>query len=246
MTWITDKLRDRGLTAFGDLRADDDSGVSARAYRLQVIASDLSARRMLVLPRDADRIGADPDHLEIAKAVRMSMSIPVFFAPTLCTDTDGRQHTIVDGGLLSNYPLWLFDCPAVPQYPTFGMLLVASTQAAPLLPDPTPTEELGPVTSPLEFGRALVDTMMEAHDRLYVEQAQYARTIPIPTEGVKTTEFQIPPAQARALFDSGRSAATDFLTGWDFSRYVKTFRTGTPPQRRAHVLAPPAQSPIAP
>jgi NTE family protein len=244
LSWITEKLRDRGLTTFGDLRTDDDTGVKAREYRLQVIASDLSARRMLVLPRDAARIGADPDHLEIAQAVRMSMSIPVFFAPTLCTDGDGRQHTIVDGGLLSNYPLWLFDCPPgrVPEYPTFGMLLVAPNQSAPLLPDPTSAEALGPVTNPLEFGRALVDTMMEAHDRLYVEQANYARTIPIPTQGVKTTDFRIPEAQAQALFDSGRHAATEFLANWDFPRYIEKFRTGTPPSRRAYVLEPSAPS----
>jgi NTE family protein len=245
LSWIAERLSDRGLTTFGDLRTADDTGVKAREYRLQLIASDLSARSMLVLPRDAARIGVDPDHLEIAKAVRMSMSIPVFFAPTLCTDADHRQHTIVDGGLLSNYPLWLFDCPPgqVPEYPTFGMLLVASNQSAPLLPDPTPAEQLGPVTSPVEFGRALVDTMMEAHDRLYVEQADYARTIPIPTQGVKTTEFRIPAAQARDLFDSGHAAATEFLASWDFPRYITRFRTGTPPSRRAQILEPPALSP---
>ena len=33
--------------------------------------------------------------------------------------------------------------------------------------------------------KALAQTMMEAHDRLYVEQSNYARTIPIPTLGVR-------------------------------------------------------------
>jgi hypothetical protein len=35
--------------------------------------------------------------------------------------------------------------------------------------------------------------MMEAHDRLYIEQAEFARTIPIPTLGVHTTQFDIDP-----------------------------------------------------
>jgi NTE family protein len=240
LNWISEKLQAKGLTTFGQLRTDDDTDVKAREYRLQVIASDLSARRMLVLPRDAAKIGADPDQLEIARAVRMSMSIPVFFESAVCTDARGRQHTIVDGGLLSNYPLWLFDCPPgrTPEYPTFGMLLVAEDQKASLLPDPTPDDDLGPVTSPVEFGRALIDTMMEAHDRLYVEQANYARTIPIPTEGVKTTEFDITKEQAGDLFDSGSRAVTDFLATWDFGRYIDKFRTGTPPSRRTHLLEP--------
>lgn len=80
--------------------------------------------------------------------------------------------------------------------------------------------------------------MMEAHNRLYVEQAEYARTIPIPTEGVKTTEFDIPQSQAQALFDSGAQAATEFLAGWHFSRYIEKFRIGTP-LSRAHASSSP-------
>ena len=72
---------------------------------------------MLVLPRDArEYLGIDPDELEIARAVRMSMSIPMFFDPVVHrnpTDTSD-EHVIVDGGLLSNFPIWLFDSPAGP------------------------------------------------------------------------------------------------------------------------------------
>ena len=48
---------------------------------------------------------------------------------------------------------------------------------------------------------------MEAHDRFYVEQANYARTIPIPTLDVTTTEFDITPEKTQKLFDSGKQAA---------------------------------------
>jgi NTE family protein len=188
-----------------------------------------------VLPRDAATIGiADPDELEIADAVRMSMSIPVFFEPVVCKDDQGREHTIVDGGLLSNYPLWLFDAPAgtPPRFPTFGMLLVAPDQATPLFSPGAATAELPPVTRPLEFIKAMAETMMEAHDRFYVEQANYARTIPIPTLGVKTTQFDIDGNLAAQLFESGNDAASDFLRSWDFGSYVERFRTATPPSRR--------------
>src|SRR5436305_307633 len=81
---------------------------------VQVIASDLSKERMLVLPRDArDQLGIDPDELEVARAVRMSMSIPMFFDPVVHQNpaNANEEHVIVDGGLLSNFPIWLFDCP---------------------------------------------------------------------------------------------------------------------------------------
>jgi NTE family protein len=92
------------------------------------------------------------------------------------------------------------------------------------------------VSSPIEFAKAIASTMMEAHDRFYVEQENFARTIPIPTLGVKTTQFDIEPAQAQQLFDSGVGAAKTFLEGWNFDAYVERFRSGSTPSRRSTVL----------
>jgi NTE family protein len=164
----------------------------------------------------------------------MSMSIPVFFEPVR---VDG--HEIVDGGLLSNYPVWLFDAPAgqIPRFPTFGMLLVAPDQKTPLLPPAPGHEQTAPIHSDVDFLKAIGETMMEAHDRFYVEQANYARTIPIPTLGVRTTEFDIPPERAQRLFDSGSEATTSFLASWDFEAYKRAFRNGQAPTRRETVAA---------
>jgi predicted acylesterase/phospholipase RssA len=48
------------------------------------------------------------------------------------------ERLIVDGGLLSNFPVWLFDVPdgQKPRWPTFGLLLVAPNQREPLVPGP--------------------------------------------------------------------------------------------------------------
>jgi NTE family protein len=81
----------------------------------------------------------------------------------------------------------------------------------------------------------MAHTMMEAHDRLYVEKANYARTIPIPTLGVGTTEFDITPERVKALYDSGRHAAGDFLDRWDFAAYIAEFRGDRPHSRRAEI-----------
>lgn len=82
------------------------------------------------------------------------------------------------------------------------------------------------------FVKALVGTMLEAHDRLYLEQADFARTIPIPTLGVRTTEFDLAPERAAALHEAGRRAAEEFLAGWDFGLYVEAFRRGVRRSRR--------------
>ncbi|HZU39926.1 MAG TPA: patatin-like phospholipase family protein [Solirubrobacteraceae bacterium] len=223
--WMRECLEHKRITHFGQLR-DKSATQESRRYRLQVVASDLSTRSMLVLPRDADQLGLDPDELEIAEAVRMSMSIPVFFEPvTLKDPRTGASHVIVDGGILSNFPVWLFDCQGrSPEFPTFGMLLVAPGQSAPLIPASAGGEAAAPIASDLDFVKAMAETMMEAHDRLYLDQASFARTIPIPTLGVRTTEFAIPHERARALFDSGRHAAARFLESWDFDTYVQRYR----------------------
>jgi len=240
LTWMRERLQVKGITRFGQLRDEGQAAGGNRTYRLQVIASDLSGRQMLVLPRDAAVVGLDPDELEIAEAVRMSMSIPIFFEPvTVRNPKTGAKHVIVDGGLLSNYPIWVFDCAddAVPEFPTFGMLLVAPVQQAPLLPPPPSGAEVAPIGSDIDFMKAIGETMMQAHDRLYVEQANYARTIPIPTLGVKTTQFDIWAEQAAAVFDSGRKAAAQLLDEWDFQAYIRSFRRGETPGRRETVRA---------
>ena len=79
--------------------------------------------------------------------------------------------------------------------------------------------------------------MMEAHDRIYLQQAECARTIGIPTLGVGTTEFDITRDRALALYDSGRSATEKFLETWDFDAYVQVFRTGKDVPRRRDIVA---------
>jgi NTE family protein len=229
--WMRERLAEQHVHTFGDLLADPETDDLASRYRLEVIASDVTLRRMLILPRDArEHLGIDdPDTLEVAKAVRMSMSIPLFFEPVeFKNPTSGNTHRIVDGGLLSNFPVWLFDCPPgqKPRWPTFGMLLVAPTEQHPLVlgEETEAAEDEHEHFALVQYLRAIGRTALEAHDRLYVERASFARTIPIDTTGVGTTEFAITDTRKQALFDSGGKAAADFLDSWDFGAYIKTFR----------------------
>jgi NTE family protein len=233
LNWIRQKLNAKGKTTFGELR-DDGATDESRRYRLQVIASDLSDHSMLVLPRDAGRLGIDPDKLEIALAVRMSMSIPVFFRPVVHVNPQtGGGHLIVDGGLLSNFPVWLFDAPpgTSPKFPTLGVMLLAKGQTEPVMP--APPAGAGPPKLPSfpDFIKSLADTAMQAHDRFYLEDENFARTIPVPTLGVSTTEFDITPEKTLELIQAGRDATEKFLAAWDFQAYVAKYRTpdGTPP-----------------
>jgi NTE family protein len=236
--WMAKLLQAKEKTRFGHLafESDDPPG---KSYGLKVIASDITHRRMLVLPDDADHLGLDPDELEIAYAVRMSMSIPIFFEPVVHENPKtGEQHLIVDGGMLSNFPVWLFDAHGrEPRWPTFGLMLVEPDPKVPLAHRLRREEDHGvPRGSLLDYMKSLAITTMAAHDRQYLENATFARTIPIPTLGVGTTEFDIPPDQVTALYQSGYNAAMTFLDGWDFEAYIEQFRRGKEPVRRTDLL----------
>ncbi|HEX3172895.1 MAG TPA: patatin-like phospholipase family protein [Solirubrobacterales bacterium] len=227
--WIAGLLAEKQIHTFADLVDPKYADEPEYRYRLQVIATDITAHELLLLPRDAKRFGIDPDELSVADAVRMSMSIPLFFEPWRWrSQADGREHLIVDGGVLSNFPVWIFDSEGEPPWPTFGLTLVE--------PDPQsdPGADLPPSgdTSILTYLKDLVSTMLEAHDRMYLQNDTFVRTIPIPTLGVRTTEFDLSTERANALYDSGHSAAEDFLSRWDFDAYKATFRAGERPTRR--------------
>jgi NTE family protein len=227
--WISGLLDAKGVRTFGDLvrrqeAATDGPGELRYRYRLQVIATDLTEERLLVLPRDADKLGVeDPDGLEVALAVRMSMSIPLYFEPVRFKNPmTGKEHLIVDGGVLSNFPVWLFDTEE-PFWPTIGLKFIEEDPRSPL----GRLGSHGGWFSIVDYARRLIDTMMEAHDRLYLEESDFHRTIAIDPLGVGTTRFDLPRERALALYDSGRAAAVKFLDGQDVA--------GGGPRKEDHV-----------
>src|SRR3954454_9275884 len=246
LTWMRDMLAAKDVHTFGHLKTDSDD--PRYAYKLQVIVSDVSSRELLVLPRDAAKLGLDPDKLEVALAVRMSMSIPIFFEPVrIQNPATNWEHVLVDGGMLSNFPVWLFDCDDEPTWPTFGLLLVEPDPKTPITARlPAPEHSPRGAKGVVQLLSGMVHTMMEAHDRMYIEKEQYARTIGIPTLGVGTTEFQITRERAIALYESGEKAGKSFLSTWDFDAYIAAFRSGREHSRRDEITAELKQQTAAP
>jgi NTE family protein len=231
-------LAEKNIHTFRDLIVPAFADQPKYKYKVQVIASDITERRMLVLPRDADRLGLNPDDLDVAEAVRMSMSFPIFFEPYRVRNPQtGKEHLIVDGGLLSNFPIWLFDSDGVPEWPTFGLRLVEEDNKT-SLGDRLPTLSFiqGTFDPLVSYILNLVSTALEAHDRLYIESDNFARTIPIPTLGVSTLDFKLSRERTDALYQSGRDTAQKFLTSWNFGQYVSTFRSGAEQSSRRETI----------
>jgi NTE family protein len=224
------QLEKKGKRKFRDLVMDEFKDSERYRYKLRVVASDLSRGKLLVLPQDIRDFGIDPDDLDIAHAVRMSMSIPFFFEPVTMALPNKQEVYIVDGGVLSNFPIHLFDDGTPnPPWPTFGYLLVEDDPSRPI----TVRHE---VHGPMSMFAALFSTMMEAHDRMYIENGAFARTIPIPTKGVAATDFDLSKERAEALYQSGRTAADAFFSTWDFAQYKRNYRQAARKNRRDVLL----------
>ncbi|MHB8170788.1 MAG: patatin-like phospholipase family protein [Thermincolia bacterium] len=214
--WVGEKLAAKGVKTFGDLVMDEFTHDRRFRYKLQVIAADVSRGQMLVLPGDIVAYGIRPDHLEVARAVRMSNSLPFFFEPVIQAYQQKGQEEfsyIVDGAILSNFPVWLFDTDRKPPWPTFGFKLVGANEGKPHR-----------IHGPVSFLEAMFSTMLNAHDAHHIEKASFVRTISIPTYGIRTTDFHLSRSDRRRLYQSGQSAAQKFFTHWDFQGYVKKYR----------------------
>ncbi|MEF2964474.1 patatin-like phospholipase family protein [Paenibacillus sp. M1] len=213
--WIRQVLLEKGVRTFGDLK---EGG-------LRIIASDITGGRILVLPDDLPKLGLRSDTFEVAKAVRMSCSIPYFFDPVLlrlpAKHAKGKKFPdqflhIVDGGLLSNFPLWLFDrkqiTPDGKRIPTVGFQMVGKNGNKP-----------HEIRGPFSMLQALVETMLSAHDERYIEQSNRYRTIKIPTLGVSTTQFDLGKEESLLLYESGLRSGDRFFGDWNAQYYEEQF-----------------------
>lgn len=104
------------------------------------MVTEFTSGRLLRLPWDYRLLGLKPDEQLVADAVRASSSIPFYFDPVTIRDAkSGEDTTLVDGGVLSNFPIEIFDRSdgAEPRWPTLGVKIIPQMPAgtAQLFPD---------------------------------------------------------------------------------------------------------------
>ena len=223
--WIRSELKNLGVIYFGDV-VDVDRLVVGPRYKLVVTVADLTAAQLVRLPWDYPRLyGLDPDEQPVADAVRASMAIPFFYRPVKLTGASGMTSTLVDGGVLSNFPIDTFDRAdgKPPLWPTFGITVL-----------PRPNEGLGavmPALKPLRFFEqtalleSLLTTMLAGHDQTHLSKPWVsARSIAVESTNVGVLDFDSPRGRLEELYDNGYAAAEHFLSTWDWPAYLDRFR----------------------
>jgi NTE family protein len=224
---------------FGDIKRLDlppraevpevsDATYARAIYRLHVIGSDVTSGQMVILPDDlpnyTDPQGAalEKDSFPLVQAVRMSMSFPFLFKP-VALHKGNKPYWVVDGGLLSNFPIWLFDAPN-PKRPTWGFRLHGGT---------SPTESLPYRKVPRPFWempllKAMFQSATEAWDRQELQGAVDTRTVSIPTHNISTTDFGLSKTDAANLYTWGNEAGDQFFNDPQQQAYIQRFRQNAP------------------
>lgn len=207
--WLGNELADLGVHTFADLAIDDadDPGSSlpeGQRYRLVVHTSDLSRGALVRLPWDYPRYGQDAGAMRVVDAVRASASIPFFFRPVTFATSTGKV-TWVDGALLSDFPISVFDRtdgrPA--RWPTWGVKLSAR---------PSSVQVDRPTDNDLELAAACLQTLLSGWDRYHLDDEHVTeRTVFVDTASVSAIDFGITTAEQEALLRNGRSAGRAFL-----------------------------------
>ena len=175
----------------------------------------------------------------VADAVRISMSIPLFFAAKRSL----RGDVYVDGGVLNNYPIKLFDRKKylvsgnfietdyykrmnaqvkkirrpisnyVYNKETLGFRLDTKEEIAVFRDQAEPPHKN--VENFFDYTWALIHTILEAQQSSHLHSDDWARTVYIDTLGVSTTDFNLSVAKKKALVKSGKDSTLNYFKWYD-------------------------------
>jgi len=221
------ELRQRGLSrvTLGELHA-------RTGRHLTVIVADATARRLRAL----NHVTA-PD-CPLVSAVRMSISMPFFFAEVVWraewgpyAGEDLTGHVMVDGGIVSNLPLAfiepganalvarLMGPPLEGAALPVGLVLDTALEVPGAPPDPGASSTLGSLSA-TRLGRrltALVETMLIGRD-LSLSDSGSPPLCRLPAKGYGVTEFDMSRARAEALASAATAATASYLDALEAPR----------------------------
>lgn len=195
--WLHNKLSEKGIETFAHIQ---------EGY-LKVVVSDLSLGKLVVIPDDLERVyGIKPENFSVATAVRMSAGFPYVFMPKYLQGDLTSKSVIVDGGLLSNFPLWVFNQKNNRRLkrPVLGIKLSESME----------NQQQYKISNALDMMKALVATMKNAHDSRYINTTEKKNIIFIPVKHVKTTDFSLTEQKKSKLIQLGYDTTEKFLAHW--------------------------------
>lgn len=213
LKWIQEKLAAKQIPPGSTLKQFAQKTRSD----LSLVVTDTTGFEMLVLN---ERTAPD-------WAVRMSMSIPFIWREVVWKAEWGRYrgrditgHIMVDGGVLSNFPIRLIAASDPSTKEIMGDtdpagagnlgFLIDENLTVPGAPNqPQPPKLTGEIRTIQRVSR-LVDTMTKSQDNMMIQDRE-KEICRVPAKGYGTTEFDMQGQRLEALIEGGRRAMTAHL-----------------------------------
>ncbi len=202
--------------------------------RLALIAAEVSTGTKVDFPRTASLFWKDPGSISPAQFVRASMSVPFFFYPLYLEDLPQEQKrweelvgydgelgpacTLVDGGIMSNFPISEFHRQGVPRTPTLGVKLGAEKRRL----RPIAAEKRHVRAGPLgQLAGAIFNAARHTLDYDFIyKNPDYKRLVAYIDTGTHNwLDFRLSAAAQVDLFLRGVKAGVRFLQDFDWGAY---------------------------
>ena len=186
---------------------------------LYVTATCLNRQQLLLFSHETY------PNMRVKDAVRISMSVPLYFEAVFI-DSAGKTYTepapgldiVIDGGILANFPIDIFDAQEkdaegflrrIPNAETIGVRLDSDDQ----IKRDTTAGGLSPVqiNSLSGYMSAFYVIMLENLNRAKLTPADWSRTISVSSAGISPRIKKLSVAQKDKLVAGGRQSMQRFL-----------------------------------
>ena len=231
--WVGEVIRKKTgnpEATFHDVRMWRSTGIHPRFKGMYFIGTNVSTGFAEVFSEE------HTPRMPLADAVRISMSIPLFFAARKSV----RGDVYVDGGMLDNYPIKLFDrkkyvekhaLETRPYYvdhnaqlkrdisryvfnqESLGFRLDSEREIAVFRDQAEPVQH--GIGDFFDYVSGLVRTLLNAQQSVHLHSDDWHRTIYIDTLGVGTTDFSLDDKTKRALVKSGKTGTAEYFDWFD-------------------------------
>lgn len=220
----------------------------ATDVELSLAAADISGHKLMILNH------LTAPELPLVWAVRMSMSLPFIWEEVVWQEEWGNYrgdsvagHIIIDGGLLSNFPLELFvseDARVTSVVgpkksdAVLGLLIDESLPAhgAELPESRSSTSRISELRT-VQRLLGIIDTATSARDKMVIEAFEH-QVVRLPARGYGTTEFDMTEERRDLLIQAGREAMITYLARPQSKSVISTFEAAlADPDEQANNLA---------
>lgn len=203
---IADRCQGNGMATFSDFRAND-------FLDLYVVANNISTHSAVIFS------ATTTPNVAVADAVRMSISVPFLFEGLKFDGSSfGSGDYYVDGGLLDNYPIHIFDDPAFEKgnpwfigganWQTLGCYLYTPQDCS---------DQHKPIKGMIQYIKSLFETVFHAQDAAIENSISYLRrSIMISNCCIDSLDSSIKPNDEKYddLVQSGKMATQTYLENY--------------------------------